>query len=303
MLGLDREFDGNANSPHRVQHQEIETAIGQAPAECLRRKNVGHAQLGIDDIMTSVILLTANNAGSARVLSRRLIVVNAATDPIKVLRLLMKGLVPDERDGICLINFQGVPIARAAAAFDVIYLDERHRVLRAIEIEPGREYAPFRGQPASALILPPKTIARSKTFTGDEIAFHALEEPVIELETASSSQRTEESWLDLRQETAPVSEPPLASAMRRAPRIRVPYLVGYYGSGPRVPHEIKNMSVLGFYMVMDEVDRLWTPGTVIRVTLQTLESDRTKSYDSITVSSRIVFWGPDGGGFEFVFSA
>lgn len=66
--------------------------------------------------------------------------------------------------------------------------------------------------------------------------------------------------------------------------------------------EIKNVSVLGFYMVIDKLDRLWTPGTVIRVTLQALESDRTKSHDSITVSSRIVFWGPDGGGFEFVFS-
>ena len=90
--------------------------------------------------------------------------------------------------------------------------------------------------------------------------------------------------------------------MRRAPRICVPQLVGYYGGGPPVPHEIKNISVLGFYMVMDEVDRLWAPGTVIRVTLQALERDGTKSYDSITVSSRIVFWGPDGGGFEFEFS-
>ena len=252
--------------------------------------------------MASVIVVTANNAGSARVLSQRLIVINAANDPIKVLRLLMKGLVPDERDGIWLINFGGVPIARAGAPFDMIYLDEEHRVLHTIEVAPDREYAPFRGQPASALILPPKTIGRSKTFTGDEIAFYALEEPVIEPETASSSQPIGESGQDAQLKIAPSSEPPVGSAMRRAPRIRVPRLVGHYGGGPPVPHEIKNISVLGFYMVMDELDRLWTPGTVIRVALQALESDGTKSYDSITVSSRIVFWGPDGAGFEFVFS-
>jgi hypothetical protein len=250
-----------------------------------------------------VIILTANNPGSARVLSRRLLVMDAACEPIKVLRLLMKGLGPDERDGIWLVNFQGVPIARAGTAFDLIYLDEDHRVLQTIEIAPDRDYAPFRGQPASVLILPPKTISRSKTFTGDEIAFYALEHSAIEPEPASSSQRTGESGQDVRSKIAPVSERPLGGTMRRAPRIRAPQLVGYYGTAGRdVPHEIKNISVLGFYMVMDELDRLWLPGTLIRVTLQALESDGTKSYDSITVSSRIVFWGSDGGGFEFVFS-
>lgn len=244
-----------------------------------------------------MILLIVNNASSARVLSQRLVVIDAATDPIKVLRVLMKGLVPNERDGTLLINFREVPIARTEAAFDMIYLDEEHRVLHCVEIVPEREYARFDGQPASALILPPRTIGRSKTFTGDEITFYALEEAMIEPETAGSSQRTGGSAKNVS-----VWKPPVGRAMRRAPRVNVPQLVGYYGGGARAPHEIKNISVLGFYIVMDELDRIWTPGTVIRVTLQALESDGTRSYDSITVSSRIVFWGPDGGGFEFVFS-
>jgi hypothetical protein len=99
----------------------------------------------------------------------------AAREPIKVLRLLMKGLVPEERDRIWLANFQGVPIARAGAALDLIYLDEEHRILQATEILPDRKYEPFTGRPASALLLLPKTIARSRTFTGDEIAFYPAE--------------------------------------------------------------------------------------------------------------------------------
>jgi hypothetical protein len=86
---------------------------------------------------------------------------------------------------------------------------------------------------------------------------------------------------------------------RRAPRIDAPGLVGYYfAGGPSTPHEIKNISVRGFYMVMNQ---RWMPGTILRVTLQTLESGGEDSLDSITVLSRVVRWGPDGGGFEFVF--
>jgi hypothetical protein len=87
---------------------------------------------------------------------------------------------------------------------------------------------------------------------------------------------------------------------RRAPRINAPRLVAYYyAGGPSAPHEIKNISTLGFYMVTDE---RWMPGTVIRVTLQSLDSNGNFP-DSVTVFSRVVYWGADGGGFEFVYPA
>jgi hypothetical protein len=88
------------------------------------------------------------------------------------------------------------------------------------------------------------------------------------------------------------------SEQRRAVRLPMPGLVAYFftGGSPR-PHPIKDISVTGFYMQTDE---RWLPGTIIRVTLQMIENTGQGSRDSITVHSRVVRWGPDGGGFEFV---
>jgi hypothetical protein len=464
--------------------------------------------------------LSAYNPGSERVLSSRLLVIDAAREPIKVLKILTQGLAAHTRYGIWLINCQGVPVARAASDFDLLYLDEEHRVLHGIELSPSGEFEPFRGHSASILILQSKTIARSRTFTGDRIRIdpagtwssdaepptssgltaHLPSQIVTEFSTTSvsipshSAQDTQTAVVSTRPmrsgrlarnrpaivrppalpaaaqstelspnapgrkivpvagvsaplseiakvqapepaESAPISaratadlsfgaprtiapiphdhtlrtpdatpaaagphfepkrtiaptpceltssvpapiiaevparlEQPLVThsfpastvtsleqpltrhqpkthasngarregpatessraapdfeagdelerlrkkilawlypnprgrrRRRRAPRIDAPGLVGYYfAGGPSTPHEIKNISVRGFYMVMNQ---RWMPGTILRVTLQTLESGGEDSLDSITVLSRVVRWGPDGGGFEFVF--
>jgi len=44
----------------------------------------------------------------------------------------------------------------------------------------------------------------------------------------------------------------------------------------------------------------WLPGTIVRVTLQMVGTSGESGRDAITVHSRVVRWGPDGGGFEFV---
>lgn len=86
--------------------------------------------------------------------------------------------------------------------------------------------------------------------------------------------------------------------MRLAPRINAPGLVGYYfAGGPSIPHEIRNISALGFYMVTDQ---RWMLGTAIRVTLQRAGIDATDP-TGITVFARVVRWDSDGGGFEFIF--
>ena len=433
--------------------------------------------------------LSAYNAGSERVLSPRLLVVDAAREPIKALKILTEGLASHTRNGIWLVNFQGVPAARAASEFDLIYLDEEHRVLHGIEISQGRELEQFSGHPASALILPPKTITRSRTFTGDRLTIESTENRSIYAEPAAVSTslirsgslaRTSSSVVRPANQnteiarngperkvipiagasaplsdavrsktdkvpkpgltpsvpvvartaadhslgaprtiapipsgyTPPIPEPPPATpeiqfelkrtiaptprerapgvtaaviaevpstieqplvthsfppskvaspqqspiesqskiatktytpgwardvqgsalpsfrpdfeagdelerlskkirswlypdaksrrrVRRRAPRLNAPGLVGYYfAGGPSTPHEIRNISVMGFYMVTHQ---RFMPGTILRVTLQTLESDGEDPADSITVLSRVVRWGPDGGGFEFVF--
>lgn len=444
-------------------------------------------------------VLSAYNAGSDRILSPRLLVIDAARDPERMLKVLMGGLAPEARNGIWLVNFPGVPIVQATSTFDLIYLDQEYRVLQAIEIAPGKEFEPLVGLPASALILQPKTVARSRTFTGDRITLDTVQtrsiepahsskraaqlsprvrsisaptqirqaarstssvpsgrllrggkhevdapvtpspevrqgmpvsnsgsssgasapsagvEQVTTRDAATPSKSTPkppaagpgakpsrgasrliapiprdfapsapeatrsaaETHLEPKQWMTPTSreiapafpdtasvdmqmklgpavvthsfpatrvapQEPAQSAQqaqarmtqqpednvqstipaeqtshgirswlfsgewnarrtRRAPRIDSPGLVGYYFTGGNsVPHEIRNISVLGFYMVTDQ---RWMPGTVVRVTLQSLDGESEDSPFSITVFSRVVYWGRDGGGFEFVFVA
>jgi hypothetical protein len=85
---------------------------------------------------------------------------------------------------------------------------------------------------------------------------------------------------------------------RVAPRVGDPGLVAYFftGGSPR-PHPVKDISVTGFYMFTDE---RWLPGTIIRITLQIVGTSGDHPSDTITVHSRVVRWGIDGGGFEFV---
>ena len=520
----------------------MEAAIGHAQSECFRR-NFGLARCRVHEGIADMKPLSVYNPGSERVLSPRLLVVDAAREPIKVLKILTEGLAAHTRYGIWLVNCQGVPVARSASEFDLLYLDEEHRVLHGIEISRDGDFEPFRGHSVSILVLQPKTIARSRTFTGDRITIDSAQSWSVDPEPPSSRsgvsgspvtapRRPDESGLtaylssqvatessaksvnvtsrtrqDTRSTTAalsdrlvrsgslarqkstivrpatppveisqnaperkvvpiagasaplssversetamvPTTEPapsaPLAPRTaahrslgaprtiapipydhtprapesttataelhveskraiaptpreltptvpapviaevpskfeqplvthsfpankvtsseqsptrheskipaktsapggaqennqrralpsfgtdleagdelerlrkkilawlypdpksrrrrRRAPRIDAPGLVAYYfGGGPSTPHEVRNISVRGFYMVTNQ---RFMPGTILRVTLQTLESGGEDSLDSITMLSRVVRWGPDGGGFEFVF--
>jgi hypothetical protein len=95
----------------------------------------------------------------------------------------------------------------------------------------------------------------------------------------------------------PLSAPP---DRRQARRLPTPGLVAYYFTGgPPRAHKLGNISVTGFYMHTDE---RWMPGTVIRMTLQMIDAKGEHPAESITVHSRVVRWGPDGEGFEFVLS-
>ncbi len=134
-------------------------------------------------------VFSAYNEGSKRVISPRLTVVDAAREPLKVLKLLMEGLAADARSGVWLINFQGVPVARSHSAFDLVYLDDEHRVVHAIEISERSEFMPFKGHPTSALILVPTSLARSKTFTGDRVTIAAAEQRTVDPGSLPTSKR------------------------------------------------------------------------------------------------------------------
>ena len=96
---------------------------------------------------------------------------------------------------------------------------------------------------------------------------------------------------DPYQEPAPLDR-------RRSSRVKQPGLVAYYFTGgPPRAHRLGDISVTGFYMHTEE---RWMPGTIIRMTLQLVDTKGEDPTDTITVHSRVVRWGHDGEGFEFV---
>jgi hypothetical protein len=83
-------------------------------------------------------------------------------------------------------------------------------------------------------------------------------------------------------------------------RLPVAGLVAHFftGGAPQ-PHEIRDMSLTGLYVVTTE---RWYPGTLIRMTLTRQDTGQSISDRSITVQAKSVRWGNDGVGLEFVFA-
>lgn len=132
--------------------------------------------------------------------------VNAALEPLKVLKVLIEGLPANARTGLWLTNFKGVPVARTLSPFDLVYLDKDHRIVHSVELSKDGEFAPFKGQPASALVLPPRTITSSKTRDGDELDLRIVE--ATEPEPASTSAPAETIAAPLAAKTAVAPAPP-----------------------------------------------------------------------------------------------
>lgn len=79
-------------------------------------------------------IINAYHGKSQRLLSSGLVIVDAALEPLKVLKVLMEGLGPDRKAGLWLTNFKGVPVARTLSPFDLIYLDQDYGVVHCVEI-------------------------------------------------------------------------------------------------------------------------------------------------------------------------
>ena len=83
---------------------------------------------------------------------------------------------------------------------------------------------------------------------------------------------------------------------RRGTREAKSWIVAYFFTGgPPVAHEIRDMSSTGLYVLTQE---RWYPGTVVRMTV-TDRCDPNADH-SLTLNGRVVRWGDDGVGLEFV---
>jgi hypothetical protein len=110
------------------------------------------------------------------ILSLDVAVIDAALDPLRVLRVLMEGLDSEPSTGLWLTHFRAVPVARAVSPFDLIYLDKDHTAVHATALTVDSAFEPFEGEPASALVLPPSIIAASQTQAGDQLVIVASPE-------------------------------------------------------------------------------------------------------------------------------
>ncbi len=119
-------------------------------------------------------VINVYNEKNQKLVGSGLIIVDAATEPLKVLKVLVEGL-PDGRSGLWLTNFKGIPVARTLSPFDLVYLDPGYIVVHCVEISVEGEYEPFSGDPASALVLPPRSIASSRMQPGDRLLFRTVD--------------------------------------------------------------------------------------------------------------------------------
>src|SRR5579863_3961570 len=99
-------------------------------------------------------------------LSQGLAAVDTTTEPF---RALIRDLANHAATGLWLRPFRGIPEARALPRFDLVYLDERQRVIKGAESFSVKEFAPFSGRVASAVVLPPQTIATAHVHAGDQL--------------------------------------------------------------------------------------------------------------------------------------
>jgi uncharacterized protein len=88
---------------------------------------------------------------------------------------------------------------------------------------------------------------------------------------------------------------------RKAPREPAYGLAAYYwtGAAPE-PHDIKDISSTGLYLVTEE---RWYPGTLILMTLILTDQGEECAEHSIAVHSRAVRWGVDGVGLQFILAS
>lgn len=112
------------------------------------------------------------------ILSLDVAVLDAAMDPLRVLRVLMEGLSSEPSTGLWVTHFKAVPVARAVCPFDLIYLDKSHCVVHAAALTVDSAFEPFEGEPSSALVLPSSIIGSSRTESGDQLVIVAAPESV-----------------------------------------------------------------------------------------------------------------------------
>jgi hypothetical protein len=189
------------------------------------------------------------------------------------------------------------------ASRDLVFLDEKHCVIGAIESFPPTRFAPIGPEVASVLDLPPHTVESSQTQPGNQLVICAAEELEFRLRIMPDLQKHEFSDRPLAPDDLQLSKrwsSQCATPDRRvARRKRWPRLVAYDSKGGSLEvHGVKDMSANGLYLITEE---RWPLGSRVTMTLQRTDGlDDDPRKDTITVQLRVIRWGNDGVGLAFV---
>lgn len=203
-------------------------------------------------------------------------------------------------EGNWITRPSGMETIGLLASRDLIYLDDRQKVLHIIETFPRFRFAPRHPEAQSLLALPASTIESSQTQVGHRLAIcvaedmevhlrnieHSLDE--VDLRPQNGRSSVVKNWLMQKPDTE----------RRNAPRRRWPHLEALDVDDNSVaPFAVRDISTTGLYLITEE---RWPLGTRVRMSVQRTDGLDDASMIPTTLELRVSRWGADGVGLEFV---
>lgn len=159
---------------------------------------------------------SAYNLARGVLLNSNLALADSGNQPLKLLDIVISGMGMDSTAGLWLTPLHAIPAVPRVFPFDLVYLDREYRVIETAEMGPGIDFPAFRGEVASALVLPSHVLQSTGTGPGDRFIVCLAKD--LEMLLAASS-GSESALIPAPQNPHP-SAPPAAN--RRAARVDVP---------------------------------------------------------------------------------
>src|SRR3954462_230279 len=91
-------------------------------------------------------------------------------------KALLAGRTPRYDEGTWVMHPKGIHFFRLFSSRDLVFLNDKHRVIGVIEAVPRFQFAPIGPEVASVLALPVCTIDSSQTQPGNQLVICAAEE-------------------------------------------------------------------------------------------------------------------------------
>lgn len=109
-------------------------------------------------------------------LSSKVTAADGAGHPLMMLKGLVSSVGVDAKSGLWLSPLTGIPALPRIFPYDLVYLDQDHRVLEMIEVHPGVDFPAYRREVTSAVVLPQNTLQSSLTQRGDQLVVGSKQE-------------------------------------------------------------------------------------------------------------------------------